>query len=72
MSTGPEPLAEGSLEDTPFAHVLVSVERRALSGTLALWPEVPARGPDRLLVEDGRIVAARLLEPASSLELGLL
>jgi tetratricopeptide (TPR) repeat protein len=72
MSTAPTSIAEGTLAETPFAHVLLSIERRALGGTLAVWPEDGSRGQDRVLFEAGKVVAARVLEPAAALVPGLL
>lgn len=73
----PAPTAEGSLANRPFAHLLLYVHQRGLSGTLAVWPEqrpgaeLPA-GQDRILLQGGTIVAARLLSPASALDRSLL
>lgn len=72
MSQAPKPIAEGSLAATPLAHVLLSIMKRDLDGTLAVWPDGEKPGQDRILFKKGMIVAARLLEPASSLERGLL
>ncbi|NOY92404.1 MAG: DnaJ domain-containing protein [Deltaproteobacteria bacterium] len=72
MSGGPKTIAEGLLSQTPLEHVLVSVDKRKLTGTLALWPEDGRRGQDRLLFHEGRIKAARLLDAASALDRGLL
>ncbi|HEY8429494.1 MAG TPA: DnaJ domain-containing protein [Sandaracinaceae bacterium] len=71
----PEPLAEGDLARTPFAHVLLYIQKRALSGTLVVWqPPAGEERPkqDRLRFEEGVPVAGRLLEPASRLERGML
>lgn len=69
----PAPIAEGSAAKTPFAHILVYVASNALTGTLALWPDdSAAAGQDRVLFEQGRPVAARLMESAKTLRLGLL
>jgi hypothetical protein len=37
-AAAPTPTAQGDLEQTPFAHVLVHIQSRAMSGTLAIWP----------------------------------
>jgi len=73
----PDPMAQGDLADTPFAHALMYVHRHGLSGTLAVWP--PARpdghrpdGQDRILFSLGTAVAARFLTPQTSLDVGLL
>lgn len=68
----PEPTATGTLEKTPLAHVLLTVLHRRLDGTLAIWPDDGGSGQDRVLFEKGYPVAARLLQPAASLERGLL
>jgi hypothetical protein len=68
----PTPIAEGTLASTPFAHVVLSVHRRKLTGTLAIWPDEERPGQDRVRFEDGVPVAARLLESAETLERGLL
>ncbi len=71
--TPPRPLAQGDLATTPLLHVLLSIERRRLDGTLVLWPPSPdARGQDRVRFEEGWPVAARFREPASRLDIGLL
>lgn len=70
--SAPSPVAEGTLASTPFAHLLMVLEQRKLTGTLAIWPETERPGQDRLLVRAGRIVAARLLEPSETLERSLL
>ncbi len=70
--TAPRPLARGELSRTPLLHVLLSLERRGLSGTLVLWSGTEGRDQDRVLVEQGWPVAARFVQPASSMEVGLL
>ncbi|MCA9612723.1 MAG: hypothetical protein KC586_08180, partial [Myxococcales bacterium] len=71
MTDAPKPLAQGDLAQTPLAHVLLSLLDRGLDGTLAIWPEGRS-GQDRVLFEQGVPVDARLLEPAATLERGLL
>ena len=71
------PLATGCLTHTPFAHLLLYLDRRGLSGTLAVWPDDARPGakgvrPDRILVFEGRLVAGRFSAPAESLSSGLL
>ncbi|GEM_PF-781270 len=66
----PEPIAHGSLEQTPFAHVIVSIAQRGMEGTLAVWGETS--GQDRLYFRDGQVVRARLLQPSADLVRGLL
>jgi len=68
----PVTIAEGSLATTPFAHVLVSAQRKKLTGTLAVWPDDDRKGQDRILFDSGQIVSGRLLEPAETLERGIL
>jgi hypothetical protein len=71
----PEPLAQGDLEKTPFAHVLLYVKKHELSGTLVVWsPEPGDEKPkqDRVRFEQGVPVAGRLLERASRLDRAML
>lgn len=71
----PEPLAQGDLSRTPFAHLLLYVHKHALEGTLVIWqPEEGEERPkqDRILFDAGAPVAGKLLEPASRLERGML
>lgn len=72
MSAAPKPLAEGSLTSTPFGHVLLSIMKKRLSGTLAVWPDDDRPGQDRIRFENGVPTAARFLEPTSHLERGIL
>jgi curved DNA-binding protein CbpA len=75
MSELPEPLAQGDLAKTPFAHVLLYVEQQKLNGTLVVWkPEAGAERPkqDRIRFEAGLPVAGRLIETASRLERAML
>ena len=70
-----EPVATGTLAKTPLAHLLLYLEQKALSGTLAVWPDVVNendRRQDRVLFLKGRAVAGRLMEPAASLREGML
>ena len=70
-----EPIATGTLAKTPLAHLLIYLEQKQLSGTLAVWPDVvhdADRKQDRVLFLKGRPVAGRLMEPAKSLREGLL
>lgn len=71
----PEPLVQGDLARTPFAHLLMRVSQRALTGSLIIWdPDVPDGQPqqDRILFSEGLPVAAVLRESASRLDRGLL
>lgn len=70
----PEPIAQGDLASKPFAHLLLYLEQRALSGTLAIWPAPGETGPagqDRVLFHDGKPVAAKWRGAASALDKGL-
>jgi curved DNA-binding protein CbpA len=71
-SSVPKPLAEGTLSATPFAHVLLSIQKRGLSGTLAIWPEDDRPGQDRILFRSGAPAAGRFLDPAADFERALL
>ena len=68
------PSAHGSLGKTPFAHLLLYLQGRKLSGTLAIWPDDRAekRGQDRVLFEHGTLTAMRPIEPAKSLYAALI
>lgn len=73
MSGTPEPIAQGELAKTPFAHVLLHLHHKAMSGTLVLWPTAEgAKGQDRILFEEGWPVAARLVDKAAALDRGML
>lgn len=70
-----KPSAQGSFAKTPFAHLLVYTQGKRLSGTLAVWPDTTDKknkGQDRVLFEDGQVVAMRPVEEASSIYVGLL
>jgi tetratricopeptide (TPR) repeat protein len=69
----PEPIATGNLAKTPLPHLLVYLDQKKLSGTLALWPDdlESAVGQDRVLFLKGRPVAARLMQSAATLREGL-
>ena len=71
-SSVPKPLAEGTLEATPFGHVLLSIQKKGLSGTLAVWPEEERSGQDRILFRSGVPAVGRFLDPAADLERGIL
>ncbi len=62
--------AQGSLAKTPFAHLLLYIQGKRLTGTLAVWPESPnekqGKSQDRVLFQDGGMVGVRPLEPADS------
>src|ERR1700742_3989990 len=70
-----EPVATGTLAKTPLPHLLLYLDQKQLSGTLAIWPDVANEGDrrqDRVLFLKGRPVAGRLMEPAKNLREGLL
>jgi len=71
-SSVPKPLAEGTLSATPFGHVLLSIQKKGLSGTLAIWPDDDRPGQDRILFRAGAPAAGRFLDPAADLERGIL
>jgi curved DNA-binding protein CbpA len=66
------PSAQGSLAKTPFAHLLLYLQARKLSGTLAIWAAAGNRGQDRVLFEQGMLTAMRPVEPAKSLYAALM
>jgi curved DNA-binding protein CbpA len=70
-----EPVATGTLAKTPLPHLLIYLDQKQLSGTLALWPDVipeADKRQDRILLLKGRPVAGRLIEPAKTLREGML
>jgi len=71
-SSVPEPVAEGTLGATPLGHVLLSIQKKGLSGTLAIWPDDERPGQDRILFRTGIPAIGRFIDPASDLEHGLL
>ncbi|MBW1756230.1 MAG: DnaJ domain-containing protein [Deltaproteobacteria bacterium] len=71
-SSVPKPLAEGTLSATPFGHVLLSIQKKGLSGTLAVWPDDDRGGQDRILFRAGAPAVGRFLDPAADLERGML
>jgi tetratricopeptide (TPR) repeat protein len=71
-SSVPQPLAEGSLSATPFGHVLLSIQKKGLSGTLAIWPDDERPGQDRILFRAGAPAVGRFLDPTADLERGML
>jgi hypothetical protein len=71
-SSVPKPLAEGTLSATPFGHVLLSIQKKGLSGTLAIWPDDERAGQDRILFRAGAPALGRFLDPAADLERGIL
>lgn len=66
------PSAQGSLAKTPFAHLLLYLQSRKLSGTLAVWTAHNDGGQDRILFEAGQLTAMRPLAPAATLYAALL
>jgi len=71
-SSVPEPVAEGTLGATPLGHVLLSIQKKGLSGTLAVWPDDERPGQDRILFRSGVPAIGRFIDPASDLEHGML
>ena len=71
-SSVPKPLAEGTLSATPFGHVLLSIQKKGLSGTLAIWPDDDRGGQDRIVFRAGAPAVGRFLDPAADLERGML
>lgn len=70
-----KPLATGTLQKTPFAHLLLYLDQNSMSGTLAVWPDgspEAGQGQDRLLLLKGKIVGGRFLGPATDLTSGVL
>ncbi|MDH3623355.1 MAG: DnaJ domain-containing protein [Myxococcales bacterium] len=57
---------------TPFGHVLLSIQKKGLSGTLAVWPDDDQPGQDRILFRSGVPAIGRFIEPVASLDRGLL
>jgi tetratricopeptide (TPR) repeat protein len=60
------------LSATPFGHVLLSIQKKGLSGTLAIWPDDERAGQDRILFRAGAPALGRFLDPAADLERGIL
>jgi len=60
------------LNATPFGHVLLSIQKKGLSGTLAIWPDDGRPGQDRILFRTGAPAVGRFLDPAADLERGML
>jgi len=71
-SSVPQPMAEGTLSATPLGHVLLSIQKKGLSGTLAIWPDDERPGQDRILFRTGAPAKGRFLDPAADLEHGML
>ncbi|MGB5366335.1 MAG: DnaJ domain-containing protein [Polyangiales bacterium] len=57
---------------TPLGHVLLSIQKKGLSGTLAVWPDDERPGQDRILFRTGIPAIGRFIDPASDLEHGML
>jgi tetratricopeptide (TPR) repeat protein len=73
--SAPEPIATGTLAQTPLPHLLVYLEQKKLSGTLVIWPEpedTEVKRQDRILLLKGIPVAGRLIEPTTNLREGML
>ena len=67
----PEPVASGSLETTPFAHILISVTSKGLAGTLAVWAPAGQPGQDRIYFENGRIKKINIFHKTRAQSTGL-
>jgi hypothetical protein len=76
-----QPAAQGTLANTPFAHLVLYIYQRRSSGTLVLrgtrtssaGSETPAsREQVKVLFHRGRAVAAHLAGPAAPLDQALL
>lgn len=69
-----EPLAQGSLSDTPFAHLLVYFEQRASTGTLVVSPASAEQDGLRygIRIRDGRVVGAMIDDGGMGIEQALL
>ncbi|KPK10971.1 MAG: hypothetical protein AMJ62_16580 [Myxococcales bacterium SG8_38] len=52
--------------------MLLSIQKKGLSGTLAIWPDDDRPGQDRILFRSGAPAVGRFLDPASDLERGML
>ena len=57
---------------TPFGHVLLSIQKKGLSGTLAIWPDDERPGQERILFRTGVPAVGRFLDPAADLERAML
>lgn len=69
----PTPIAQGELNASPLAHVMVSLVFKGIDGTLAVWPdEQDVRGQDRIYFKNGRIRRAKILAPSGALDRSLL
>ena len=72
----PRPVAQGTLEEKPLVHLLVYLDKKRITGTLALFSDTAGpdggSGQDRVYFVEGRPVAAQLAQPSDSLEQGLL
>lgn len=51
---------------------MLSIQKKGLSGTLAIWPDDGRGGQDRILFRAGAPAVGRFLDPAADLERGLL
>lgn len=75
MADLPEPLAQGELRNTPFAHVLLHIRKNKLTGSLVLWRTDVAEGKprqDRIRFYQGAPVKAAFTDRASKIERGML
>jgi hypothetical protein len=51
---------------------LLSIQKKGLSGTLAIWPDDERPGQDRILFRAGTPSVGRFMDPAADLERGML
>jgi hypothetical protein len=51
---------------------LLSIQKKGLAGTLAIWPDEDRPGQDRILFRTGIPAIGRFIDPASDLEHGIL
>jgi len=69
MGDARDPRARGDLAETPFAHLVLYLQRESATGTLC----IEQRGIEvKLRVRGGRIIAAKPVERGASLQQGLL
>lgn len=68
--------AQGTLAKTPFAHLLLYIQGKRLTGTLAVWPDNPSekqgKGQDRVLFQEGSILGVKPMELADSALVGVI
>lgn len=66
-----KPLATGDLAQTPFAHLLLYMQSKLLTGTLVIWPETDDTAEDdRILIVRGELHSATFGQMHSKFEEG--